>query len=290
MQWHTMGEVLRRVDEVCSDGRGTMRAVCNLGGKSGSFINQMSSVEEEEGHDYTEAEVETNLLRYLEHFHGDIHLHTSDHAMQDLATHLNVSKPQMYLLIHNPGARMEEVLDALTDPRFVGCGHLRGMLAMPENYEGIRPGLVRSFIRVFFKLHWSGRRGIQNRMRLSTMIGDHAEHATFTVESTVPDADIDSSTLTPTLQPKVQFEQDHRVQELQAFIAHTGVARQEDKWFASVAPIVTGIRNINQALLAQIERRRRDGTTHATLDALASHLPIIPLEADPQARTLRRKR
>jgi hypothetical protein len=79
--------------------------------------------------------------------------------------------------LHKPAPELRDaLLEHLVDPAHIGCGHIRLMLQHSDEY-GIRPELVLSFMRAFYRLWWEGAAELQ----LTTLPGGHEEGAVVNI-------------------------------------------------------------------------------------------------------------
>lgn len=70
------------------------------------------------------------------------------------------------------------VLEHLIQPAHFGCGHVRMMLTRSGEY-GVRPELVKMFIRSFMMARWAG----SPHLELVPLAGGHAEGAVLNVRT-----------------------------------------------------------------------------------------------------------
>jgi hypothetical protein len=99
-----------------------------------------------------------------------------------------------------PAAARPILLDALTDPAHVGCGHLRRMLLHPDLY-GVRPELTRAFLRALWELYWNGSTDIA----IPVLSGDHSEGAVVNV--LLDDAELTAFSRAPMVSPSTPHGQ-----------------------------------------------------------------------------------
>jgi hypothetical protein len=79
--------------------------------------------------------------------------------------------------LHHPAPELQDaLLEHLTDPAHIGCGHIRLMLQHSDEY-GIRTELVLHFLRAFLRLWWEGT----PELELTTLPGDHGEGAVVNI-------------------------------------------------------------------------------------------------------------
>ena len=107
-------------------------------------------------------------------------MHTDDHAFEALTGSLtrdgvaDLTGPEAWIgfLRAPPNDSRETLLEHLTNPDHIGCGHLRLMMQRSDEY-GIRGDLVAAFLRAFFRLWWDGA----PELSLTLLPGGHEEGA-----------------------------------------------------------------------------------------------------------------
>lgn len=172
----------------CIDGRDDHGIVGTLGGSAGLALLLIAAVERVRGRPLDDDGIRRALIGWLDDF-GDFYLHTDAHALDALiagvrsdprlgsATDGLDSAPDWVAFLHDPGPHARDaLLEHLTLPAHVGCGHIRLMMEHPERY-GARPGLVEAVLRVVFELRWAG----SPEIALTVLPGGHAEEAVLNV-------------------------------------------------------------------------------------------------------------
>lgn len=261
IRWVKAASLVMQGTQSCVDGRDPRPVVGTSGGDAGELLLALVALERVRGGPLSEEEVRHALDAHLDAF-GRFYLHTDAHALEALVG----SDPRFEghdpreLVRHPPQPLEAPLLEALTEPDHVGCGHLRLILTHPDEY-GVRPELTASLLRATFRRLWQGA-----AIDLVVLEGEHEESGVVTVHL---DHDVHSYTRVPTVAPRIG---DHEV-----FVSHPQVSAwlraqqveflfEEDAW-------LRGHPERREELLETLEELG-DAQLHATLRHLASRLPV----------------
>ncbi|RKH50018.1 rhodanese-like domain-containing protein [Corallococcus llansteffanensis] len=221
VRWARLAMLLTNGRRSCVDGRDEQGVIGTPGGDAGEFLLALASVERITGTTLDDRTVEELLLQELEVF-GRFYMHTDTHAWEKLVASMagdrrlsNKPLPSLQdeagwhtLLAHPAPEARPALLEHLLEPAHLGCGHLKLMLTRPQDY-GVRPDLVRSFLRAYHDLRWNG----MPELEFVTLAGAHDEAAVLSVYVEQELWDMSSIPLvSPSVGPK------------QVFVAHPQVA------------------------------------------------------------------
>ncbi|RKG91694.1 rhodanese-like domain-containing protein [Corallococcus terminator] len=221
VRWARLSALLMNGRRSCVDGRDEQGVIGTPGGDAGEFLLALASVERITGKTLDFRTVEELLLQELEVF-GRFYMHTDTQAWEKLVTAIS-SDPRLsnralpplkdeagwHALLGHPAPESRSALmEHLLEPAHLGCGHLKLMLTKPGDY-GVRPELVRSFLRAYHDLRWQGMPDLE----FVTLAGAHDEAAVLSVYVEQELWDMSSIPLvSPSVGPK------------QVFVAHPQVA------------------------------------------------------------------
>jgi hypothetical protein len=270
VRWTKAATLMLHGTQACMDGRDAHAIVGTPGGDAGELVLALATAEHLHGRAFTSAEVAQIFDAYLEAF-GHFYMHTDDHAVAALVERLRVEHPDADLpkpddhdalarFMQSPPPELrDEMLDMLTQPAFVGCGHLRLMLQHPEAY-GVRPELVAAVLRNFHRDLWAGHPATD----FVVLQGRHEESAVVTVE--LPH-DVHTYTRIPLVSP--------RVGDTEIFVVHPQVARfvrrENAAFLLEQVPLLQESAD-EAAFFAELERLAHRQES-ATLQRLAPSLP-----------------
>lgn len=185
-----MKDLLGERGESCVDGRGEIGVVGTPGGNAGELALYLDSYEKISGIKLTEEQVDKIFENYLKTF-GKFYLHSDSHALQ----HMGVRSDDD---LYDPSEEEKEhLLEQLTNPNNIGCGHLKLALKNPQEY-GLNPDLIRYLLKSFFKKLWSKDKNVE----FDILDGEHAEGAVLLVK--VDAEEIGAYTQIPTISPRVE--------------------------------------------------------------------------------------
>lgn len=221
VRWARLSALLMTGRRSCVDGRDEQDVIGTPGGDAGEFLLALAAVERVTGTLFDDQTVEEVLFQELEVF-GRFYMHTDTHAWEALVASL-ASDPGLSshrlpdlkdeagwhaFVDHPPVELRPRVLERLLEPAHLGCGHLKLMLTRPQDY-GVRPDLVRAFLRAYHGLRWQG----VPELEFVTLSGAHDEAAVLTVSV---EEDLWDMTSIPLVSPSVGPKQ--------VFVAHPQVA------------------------------------------------------------------
>jgi rhodanese-related sulfurtransferase len=287
VRWTKAATLLLHGTESCVDGREAHAVIGTPGGDAGELLLALATVEALSGRSLDEAEVERLFAGYLEAF-GHFYMHTDRHALRALAGTLSRDPLWSGVAIdwRNPGAveallrrppkqLREALLERLTEPSAVGCGHLRLAIAHPDVY-GVRPDLVEAVFRAFFERLWRG----SDEIELVVLAGEHAEGAVVEV---VLDREVEAYSSVPMIAPR------HGGTEM--FVNHPQVAafiREQNAafLFEKLPWLAEGIdRSAFLAELGALAQRQLENT----IGHLAADLPIFEVRFEGRTFTVRER-
>jgi len=188
VRWIKLAALVSHGTCSCVDGRDERGVIGTPGGDAGEFVLALAALEHATDTRLTEPDIEGALLAHLDTF-GAFYMHTDAHAFDALADRLHedvrsrastapIHDPEDWeAFLHHPdeGGR-DALLEHVTNPDHVGCGHLRLMLQHSDEY-GVRRELVAGFLRSFLRLMWSGA----PELHLTLLPGGHAEGAVVNI-------------------------------------------------------------------------------------------------------------
>jgi hypothetical protein len=183
-----LGELTRGATVACIDGRHDHCIVGAPGGNMGEFVLLLTALEAV-GPPVTDREVAELLDGYLREF-GRFYMHTDRAALDWVAQRLGRERLEADEIEAAPAELRGQLLQLLTDPCGVGCGHLHAMLASPQTYQ-VRPELVRAAIRAFFDEIWNHDTGAD--LDYVVLEGEHEEDELLVYETADADALTDAT-------------------------------------------------------------------------------------------------
>ncbi len=283
VRWVRLAALLVSGKRSCVDGRDPQGVVGTPGGDAGEFVLALSAIEAVTGQRIPDAAVPRLLLRELDTF-GRFYMHTDTHAWaaflgsvrSDPRLARGLVDPQdeaawFALLKRPPSAIRPMLLEHLLEPANMGCGHMKLMLKNQDEY-GVRPELLRGFLRSFYELLWEGAPEVE----LATLEGQHDEAAILSVF--VDDALWDFTPI-PLVSPSVGRNQ--------VFVAHPQVAARHREhyveFFRRLGSLVPLQAQHIEALRQELQQR---GDRHLgqTLHHLANGLPLFEVHFEGTER------
>lgn len=188
VRWVKLTALLVNGKRSCVDGRDEQGVIGTPGGDAGEFLLALAALEEATGHKLSPGAVEGLLRDELDTF-GPFYLHTDSHAFHHLieavakdpavAPHvqgLEGDAEWHQFMDHPPRELWPRLIEHLSEPKHIGCGHVRLMIQHSADY-GVRAELVKSFLAAFHKMRWSGSPDLE----LVTLGGAHEEVAVLNV-------------------------------------------------------------------------------------------------------------
>lgn len=285
--WTRAASLLGANTVSCIDGRADGPVLGTPGGDAGELVLSLAALEEMLHHPVEAAWIAAIFDRYVEAF-GRFYVHTDHHALARLGEALGrdarfretasrwASPDDVAAFVRAPPPALEDaLLDRLTEPAHVGCGHLRLMMQSPARY-GMRDGLVADVLRAAFRRGW--RR--PELLEYARLDGEHEERGVLEVWL---DHEVHAHTLVPMVTPHVGARE--------FFVLHPQVidfVRAENAWFLveQLAPqAAAGVDP--QALHAHIAALGARQLA-ATVAQLAPHLPHFRLTVTASGHTLER--
>lgn len=187
-RWVKLSALLVNGKRSCVDGRDEQGVIGTPGGDAGELLLALAALEEVTGHKLSPTAVEGALRSELDTF-GSFYLHTDTQAFHQLTEAIKKdatlaapvsaleSDTDWHAFLDAPPRELwPKLLEQLTEPAHVGCGHIRLSMLHPDEY-GTRAELVKSFLVAFHKLRWSGSPDLE----LVTLAGTHEEVAVLNV-------------------------------------------------------------------------------------------------------------
>jgi len=283
VRWVKTAALLLQGVESCVDGRDRHPVIGTLGGDAGEMLLGLATVEQLTERPFTPSEVDALLDAHLEAF-GRFYLHTDEHALMALGETLQ-SDPRwaehrdelddidglMALLLHPPRALERALIEHLTEPSHVGCGHLRLVLEHPSEY-GVRPELTRALLRAFFRRRFAG----DPRLDYVVLHGEHHEGAVLQI---VLPHDVQPYTKVPAIAPM-------HASGTTLFVSHPQLSAylrvQNANWIVeqlASSGIADDRPRVEASGLVPAQQQLAEQQLGATLSHLARGLPIY--EATP---------
>ena len=283
--WTRVSTLLGSNTVSCIDGRAETPVLGAPGGDAGELVLSLAALEHELGRPVNAAWIASLFDRYVESF-GRFYMHTDRHALERLRDALRADPrtapygdrfgddtAAMAFVRAPPPAVEEALLDALTRPEHVGCGHLRLMMEHPERY-GVRAGLVADVLRAAFSRGWR-RPELADYVALD---GEHGERGVLEVRIEHP---VHAHTVVPMVAPH------EGTREL--FVLHPQVAafiRAENADFLVERLAPDEARRVRgDALRARIEELG-ERQLRATVAALAPTLPHYVLRVSEGSHSI----
>ncbi len=272
VRWTKAASLLLHGHESCVDGRDAHAVLGTPGGDAGELLLALSAAELARKAPFSDAEVERLFRAYLDAF-GHFYLHTDHHALDALGARLEQDPRFSEVALAPPGrvaavealvrqappALEDSLLEHLSAPETIGCGHLRLALENPQTY-GVRPGLHRALLESFYRRLWRGELSLE----LAVLEGEHREAAVLLVDI---EGDLEAFTPVPMVAP--------RVGKSQMFVAHPRVAqfvRHQNVAFLRSQGILSGLDGAAfEVELGRLAERQLE----ATLARLAAELPMF---------------
>jgi len=150
-QYMELGELTRNATLACIDGRHTDCVVGAPGGNMGEFILLLTALERATMRLLRRPQIQEIFSEFVTHF-GRFYMHTDQHALRWIASELELKNITASDVVQ-ASERRSELLDLLTTPQGVGCGHLKGMLMAPSRYD-VRRKLVEDALAAYFLTLW----------------------------------------------------------------------------------------------------------------------------------------
>ena len=279
LRWMKIAALLVNGRLSCVDGRDDSGVMGTPGGDAGEFLLSLAALERVTGRSLDDKALHTLLLRRLDAF-GRFYFHTDVNASNTLIAAMRADRRFDEALAHvwgplewrrfmaSPPERVRDpLIELMSVPAHLGCGHLRLALLNPDRY-GMRPQLIESFLRAFLSLRWQGHEDNE----VAVLPGGHAEGA---VVSVVVDHEVDAFSRIPLVSPMTEGSQ--------MFINHpqvSGFLRGQVTRFLQRQGDVAALGAGGEKELNDVIEGMGGVQLGHTLSALAAGLPIFELRFD----------
>lgn len=283
VEWVKVASLMLDADEACVDGRDTHAVIGTPGGDLGELLLALATIERLRGTPLSTGEVEELFGAYAQSC-GRFYMHTDARALETLARDLQ-NDPRVTatvslaggiepMLRAPPPALRDELLDALTAPAHIGCGHLSLVATRPDAY-GVRAGLTRTVLREFYRRLWAG----DSDMDLVVLEGDHREGAI--VDVTV-DGPLHAYSRVPMIAPLAHGSE--------VFVHHPQVVSFLRREFAALFVERAGLDEAGIDPAAFVDGVEALGARQLelTLESLAVELPVYELHFSGREHRVRR--
>lgn len=279
---NALQEIFEHHGQNCIDGRKDSCAICTPGADAGNFLFKLASTELLGNCRLIEMQIEELFDDYLA-LHGQFNMHSDEHTLQHLSEYLEMSMDNVKRHLSHPDDP-ETMLEALMDPQYMGCGHLKMMLnesLIPgsQKYPGMRQELFCTFFRIFFRKLWSG----DKRLSYVILEGDHQERAVFSIVSTDEEGNaspLDETSYVPMIQPHPKGR------NLSAFVVYPDVERFTNmRWIAHINRKFDLHLDESSALVTM--QTLRQIYLESTAEKLAHGLPMFVIPYNPVTGKLR---
>jgi rhodanese-related sulfurtransferase len=273
VRWVRMAALLLQGRHACVDGRDDSGVVGTPGGDAGEMLLTCAAIETLTGKPIPRPQLEELFAHTLDAF-GAFYMHT-DWTSLDLiiasmsddkrleAALANVKDPIAWrrFFAAPPVPLRDIVLEHVLRPEHVGCGHIKQMWT--QSAYGVRPGLVKEFLDLYYRAKWRGAAEIE----LAPLGGDHDEAAVLSVKL---EGDIFPFSLIPLVAPACHGRQ--------VFVSHPQVAayyRHQYNEFACRQRYLEALAPKHAPELHALVDTLGEKQTMLTLGKLAKGLPIF---------------
>jgi hypothetical protein len=193
VRWTTVADLLGDGVESCIDGRADKPVLGTPGGDVGEIVVALAALEEATHERIAVGGLDRLFDEYQASF-GRLYFHSDQHAMRSLGRALRADERlagvrdrlgddaavRDFVLAPAP-AYQEALIEHLTRPENVGCGHVRLALLNSSAYHA-RAELVRAVIGATFRLAWRNPRAVD----FEVLDGEHRETAVVEVKLAHP--------------------------------------------------------------------------------------------------------
>ncbi|MCB9644696.1 MAG: rhodanese-like domain-containing protein [Myxococcales bacterium] len=189
VRWIRMAALLMHGKRSCVDGRDEKGVIGTPGGDAGEFLLALAAAEKVTGQRIEETVLPDLLMAYMDAF-GRFYMHTDTHAANEmirsirqdprLATQVPFMEraEEWRAFFDSPPQELREpLLEHLSKPEHIGCGHLRLMMLHEEDY-GIRRELIEAFLRTYHTSRWNWASDLE----FVVLGGAHNEGAVINVQ------------------------------------------------------------------------------------------------------------
>ncbi|KAL0213817.1 hypothetical protein P9112_006001 [Eukaryota sp. TZLM1-RC] len=160
----------------CVDGRNDLdHRIGTFGGSLGEFILAVSGLVKLQPFRKS-LSVEAIMQEYLD-ADFQLYLHSDDHAVQDLHHYLQQQGYSDVDILNPPEDLQPLLLDLLSDPQYIGCGHIKLLLLNP--LHGADADIIIDSIRSFYNFFWARH----PNCHYHDLTGHHEEEAVLLVSS-----------------------------------------------------------------------------------------------------------
>lgn len=267
----------------CVDGRDHVAVVGSPGGDAGELVLALGALEKLTGKPLNDQTVFELLRRRLDAF-GRFAFHTdtaagnrliaairSDPRTQDAVGGITDPLAFRSFFASPPEAIRPALLELMSLPAHLGCGHLRLMTQFPQRW-GVRDGLTVQVLRAALELRWRGRHDLE----VTPLPGGHSEGAVVNVHIS---EELDAFSWVPLVSPSIAGRQ--------MFVNHPDVAsflrRQLARWVTQQTDLLPSLPR--PAELFDAMQSLHQVQLLATLEALAAGLPIFDVTVYPDGRS-----
>ncbi len=285
---HDVEKTLNEQGCHCVDGRGKERKTYGLvGGDLGPTSAVLATVEKLTGK-HVDVGTAAAVLRVL----PKAYLHTDSHAMEALH-HTLMSSPEyrelaalvkdehaLAALVEKGPAKAEHkemLARLLTDPKHVGCGHMKQIITQTEEGDngpyGMRPELGRTILAAAYLNAWQQ----PEHAVVESLEGNHGEAAVFAVS--IKGGLRKGSNALPTVQPCAP---DASGKDVQTFVNHADIGTLRIEQLVDAV-----IRQMPELRGQEAVLREQAGTllqahTNETVSRLAKGRPLFAVTVDPE--------
>jgi hypothetical protein len=172
----------------CVDGRGSEPVFATPAGDSGELLLGFAILEkvmkmlQPDFQGLSQQDIRNIFDEFLSGLDPNrrFYMHTDVHALERLQQAYNITELQ----IEAPDPSIQPLLlQILTQPPFIGCGHLRLCIQRPDLYQ-VRADLTRGLISSFYDYMWNYNNSkLHHLTDLVELQGDHKEKAVVTLIS-----------------------------------------------------------------------------------------------------------
>jgi len=272
----------------CVDGRGKERKTYGLvGGDLGPASAVLATVEK-----LTGKRVDTRAAAAVLRVLPKMYIHTDAHAMEALHHTLksNPAYKELAVLMKDEHAleslveegpatiELKEMLaELLTDPKHVGCGHMKQIITQTEEGDngpyGMRPELGRTVLAAAYLNAWQQ----PEHAVVESLEGNHGEAAVFAVS--IKGGLRKGSNALPTVQPCAP---DAGGKDVQTFVNHADIGTLRIEQLVDAV-----IRQMPELRGQEAVLREQAGTllqahTNETVSRLAKGRPLFAVTVDPE--------
>ncbi|MFV8754730.1 rhodanese-like domain-containing protein [Nannocystaceae bacterium ST9] len=286
VRWLKFAALMMHGKSACIDGRDDHGVIGTPGGDAGEFVLGLAAVEKLAGVALSDERVTNLLVHWVDTF-GRFYLHTDTGATNrfikalrddpEVVPHLGTvyeAHEWRAFMRRPPADGRELILRHLTPAEHVGCGHLRLSMQHPDRY-GVRPELIQSFLRAFFRKRWAGL----TELEYVVLGGDHGEGAVVEV---VVEGELWPYTRIPLLSPAFEG--------MQMFVIHPQVSSYLRRQRAAFLAAELTELALDEAALADVICELGQRQLGETASRLAGGLPIVEVRFDRRGEfTVRRK-